>query len=215
MGMRTNITRFDEELLASAQRFLNAAERHPESRAVLEKYGFSKEEQERGHLLISNSERAFECERTGTAWNFLAKTPMTRRREAFDWFVDTRWRRFRMGFVDAEKAFQSAPSVLAKVGGAVQALLPAFSPVGLVKDQITLLYDLVRAGEERPSDAPPPKDTTLVELQGWYEKWRLLAQRVFRGRSDLLAPFGLTTGKAPPRLRGKQARLKYGEGAAS
>ena len=68
---------------------------------------------------------------------------------------------------------------------------------------------------ERPEGAPPPKDTTLVELRGWYERWHLLAQRVFRGREDLLAPFGLTSGKAPPRLRGKAAQIKYGERAAS
>jgi hypothetical protein len=77
-----------------------------------------------------------------------------------------------------------------------------------------LARDLVRARGERPVDAPPPKDTVIVELMGWYERWKMLAQRVFRGRPDLMAPYGLVPGKASPRLRNKAAQIKYGEKAA-
>jgi hypothetical protein len=76
-----------------------------------------------------------------------------------------------------------------------------------------LARDVRRARGEKPEAAPPPKDTALVELAGWYERWRLLAHRVFRERPDLLEPFGLKPGKAPPRLRGAEA-AKYGEKAA-
>lgn len=74
--------------------------------------------------------------------------------------------------------------------------------------------NLRRAAEEKPADAPPPKDTALVELAGWYERWRLLAQRVFRQRPDLMAPYGLKPGRAPQRLRSRVAQIQYGEGAA-
>ena len=77
----------------------------------------------------------------------------------------------------------------------------------------SLRRNVERGQGPKPADAPPPKDTALVELAGWYERWRLLAHRVFRERGDLMAPYGLTPGKAPPRLRGKEA-VKYGEKAA-
>jgi hypothetical protein len=76
-----------------------------------------------------------------------------------------------------------------------------------------LARNVQRARGPKPSSAPPPKDTALVELAGWYERWRLLAHRVFRERPDLLEPFGLKPGKAPPRLRTAGAE-KYGEKAA-
>jgi hypothetical protein len=200
--MGAKINRFEEELLTAARKFLSGAETQPSSTKLLDEHGFSEEARQRGRVLIAQAEQAFQAERDGTAWNFITKTPEERRREALSWFVDTRWRRFRQGFVAVER------------GAVLTGLRTAFSPLGLLEDQWTLLRDLKRAGGERPAGAPPPKDTVLVELQGWWEHWRLLAQRIFRGRNDLLAPFGLTSGKAPPRLRGKLAQIRFGEGAA-
>src|SRR5262249_11168620 len=76
-----------------------------------------------------------------------------------------------------------------------------------------LRANVARAKGPRPADAPPPKDTALVELAGWYERWRLLAHRVFRDRPDMLAAYVLNPGKASRRIRGKGA-AKYGERAS-
>jgi hypothetical protein len=204
------INRFEEELLSACRKFLLAADTQLVSTRILEEHGFSRDSRERGRVLIAQAEAAFAAERDGSAWNFLTPTPWQRRKEALDWFVDGRWRRFRRNFVAAERALQDG-----NVLGVVRAFLPSLSPLVLAKDELTLAKHLWLAGRERPAGAPPPKDTVLVELQGWYEHWRLLAQRVFRGRPDLLGPFGLTSGKAPPRLRGKLAQIRYGEGAAN
>jgi hypothetical protein len=204
------INRYEEELLTACRKFLAGADGEPVSTRILLEHGFSDEARERGRTLIAQAERAFAAEREGRAWNFLTPTPWQRRKEAVDWFVDARWRRFRRNFVAAERALSSG-NVLRLMG----AFWPSLSPLVLLQDEVALVRDLWRAGGERPADAPAPKDTVLVELQGWYEHWRLLAQRVFRGRPDLLSPFGLTTGKAPPRLRGKLAQIRYGEGAAN
>jgi hypothetical protein len=201
------INRFEEELLRACRKFLAGADGEPISTRILQEQGFSNEARERGHMLIAQAELAFAAERNGTAWNFLTPTPWQRRKEALDWFVDARWRRFRRNFVSAERADG--------VVDRLRAFWPSLSPVVMVQDHLELAKNLWRAGDERPADAPPPKDTVLVELQGWYEHWRLLAQRVFRGRPDLLSPFGLSSGKAPPRLRGKLAQIRYGEGAAN
>jgi hypothetical protein len=204
------INRYEEELLTACRKFLAGADANPVSTRILWEHGFSDEMRERGRSLIDQAERAFAAEREGTAWNFLTPTPWQRRKEALDWFLDGRWRRFRRNFVAAERAL-AAGNVLGLAG----AFWPSLSPLVFARDELTLARNLWRAGGERPADVPPPKDTVLVELQGWYEHWRLLAQRVFRGRPDLLGPFGLTSGKAPPRLRGKLAQIRYGEGAAN
>jgi hypothetical protein len=208
--MQTKINRFELELLAASRKFLDASDTEHLSLRMLEEHGFSAEQRLRGRTLIAQTEAAFAAARAGREWNFLTPTPWARRKEALDWFVDTRWRRFRRGFVAFERAIAGR-----SVSGALRAFGPSVSLLVLASDQATLVRDLVRAGFDRPVDAPPPKDTTLVELQGWYEHWRLLAQRLFRQRPDLLAPFGLVPGKAPPRLRGKLAQIRFGEGAAA
>lgn len=204
------INKYEEELLSACRKFLAGADSELVSLRILEEHGFGHEQRERGRVLIQQAEKAYAAEREGRAWNFLTPTSWQRRKEAIDWFVDGRWRRFRRNFVAAERALAAG-----NLAGLAGAFWPSLSPLELVKDEVTLLRDLWRAGGERPADAPPPKDTVLVELQGWYEHWRLLAQRVFRGRDDLLGPFGLISGKAPPRLRGKLAQIRFGEGAAN
>ncbi len=224
--MKAKITKYDEELVARSRVFLQAAEQHPESTALLDRYGFSAEERERGHLLIDNAEKSFEWERAGKAWNFLSPTPARREKEARDWYADAVRRHVRACLRDAESAAgwtgkgpaADWPASRKLTLGTLMALphvARAASPRVMRDLRAELRENLQSARGERPEGAPPPKDTTLVELRGWYERWHLLAQRVFRGRDDMLAPFGLTSGKAPPRLRGKAAQIKYGERAAS
>ncbi len=205
--MKTWITRFDEELLENSRRFLGAADANPQSRAPRSSSSsFTEAERERGRTLIRATERSFEWERAGTAWNFLSPTPERRRAEAIHWFKDGRRRYLR----DCVRAAESAHGVRA----IVEQVAKALSPFAYLEERAQFKRNLARAAGEKPADAPPPKDTALVELAGWYEHWRLLAQRVFRQRPDLMAPYGLKPGKAPPRLRGKEAKLKYGERAA-
>lgn len=221
----TQITQYDRQLLAEARRFLTAAEQHAESRGVLERFGFHAEERDRGARLIDNAERAIEWEMAGKAWNFLSPTPERRMAEARDWYADTRRRHSRACLRRAEEAAgwvgQGASSHWPRSRkltlGTALALWHgsrAASPAAWLAHRAELRTNLRRARGERPDGAPPPKDSALVELAGWYERWRLLAQRVFRARPDLMAPYGLTPGKAPPRLRSRSARLKYGEQAA-
>ncbi len=219
------MNRFEIELLEKAGTFLKAAAENPESRAFLEKYGFKDAEQERGRELVRNTERSFEWERSGKAWNFLSPTVERRLDEARHWYKDHRRRYMRACFRAAEEesgwvgygpAASWSVARKATVGTAIAFghALRVFSPSALLEERAELRRNLERAHGEKPADAPPPKDSTLVELSGWYEHWRLLAQRIFRERPDLMAPYGLTPGKAPPRLRSRSARLKYGEGAA-
>src|SRR5205814_9789218 len=91
--MKARITRYDEELVAVSRRFIEAAEKNPESLAVLQRFGFNDEERERGRVLTDLAERSFEWERAGKAWNFLSPTPERRAKEARDWGADAR-RRF-------------------------------------------------------------------------------------------------------------------------
>jgi hypothetical protein len=223
--MSARITQYDEELVARSRVFLEAAEKNPESCALLDKYGFSAEERARGHVLIVNAELSFAWERAGKAWNFLSVTPERREKEARDWYADGVRRYMRSCFREAEAAAgwsgsgpaSGWPASRKLTLGTLLALphvIRAASPAVQMRLRDELRTNLERARGDKPAGAPPPKDTTLVELRGWYERWHLLAQRVFRGRSDLLAPFGLTSGKAPPRLRGKAAQTRYGEGAA-
>ncbi len=210
----TRITRFDEELLAKARQFLDAAAANPASRAVLEQYGFSDAERERGRDLVTKTERSFEWERAGMAWSFLSPTPARRAAEARHWYQDARRRHVRSCLRAAEAAATSPLPVAERVVATLRHVCRALSITAFRVHRAELQRNLARSQGERPADAPPPKDTTLVELSGWYERWRLLAQRVFRSRADLMMPYGLTPGKAPPRLRGKLAQIRYGERAA-
>jgi hypothetical protein len=202
---RTAIHPKELELVALSRRFVAAAEEHAESRAMLERYGYTRLERARGVTLIDQAERAFAWEQQGLSWNFLSATAAERRREAGGWFVTARRRHVQRALRAAEGG---------GVVGVARSIARALSPTALAQDLDQLRRDLRRASCDRPADAPPPRDAVLVELQGWYERWRLLAQRLFRGRPDLLSPYGLVPGKAPPRLRGKLAREQYGEGAA-
>ena len=204
--MTAVITRFDNELLQKARTFLDAADANEGSRQLLAQFGFTQGESARGRKLVANTEASFTWEREGRAWNFLSPTPERRVEEARHWHADTRRRYLRECFRGAEQAKGLAATL--------REVWRMFSRSASVERKAQLERDLQAARGERPADAPPPKDSALVELAGWYERWRLLAQRVFRERGDLLAPYGLSPGKAPPRLRGKLARLKYGEGAA-
>lgn len=224
--MKTWVTSFDVELLEKSRTFLKGSEEHPESRAILERFGYSAEERERGKSLVAATEKSFQWEREGKAWNFLSPTVARREAEARHWYGETRWRHLRdcvkaaevaTGFAGKGAAAQRPLAWKATVGLAkgLGCALGILSPSALRAHRKELGLHLAQAREEKPQGAPPPKDTALVELSGWYEHWRLLAQRVFRERADLMAPYGLTPGKAPPRLRGKLAQLKYGERAAS
>jgi hypothetical protein len=220
---RAVITEFDIELVDKSRVFLEAAEANPDSRSLLEQFGYSKEEHDRGVRLVREAGRSFEWEKAGTAWNFLSRTPDKRVAEARDWYKDARLRYMRGCFRRAEQAAGWSSGAAWRwpvwkkltVGTAkgLHEALRAASLSALAEHRAELRVDLARAKGSKPDGAPPPKDTALVELGGWYERWRLLAQRVFRERGDLMAPYGLVPGKAPPRLRGKEA-AKYGEKAA-
>jgi hypothetical protein len=218
------ITKYDEELVSLSRRFLDAARANQESCAILERYGFSAEERARGSELVREATRSFEWEREGRAWNFLSPTPERRVAEARAWHADTRRRYMRSCLRRAEEAAGWMGSgsasrwpvwrklTLGTIAG-LREVNEIASPRAWLRHRTELLRNVARARGPKPADAPPPKDTALVELAGWYERWRLLAHRVFRERGDLMAPYGLTPGKAPPRLRGKEA-VKYGEKAA-
>jgi hypothetical protein len=219
------VNRFEEELLTRARVFLKAAGENADSRAFLEEYGFKPEEQQRGRELVDNVERSFEWERSGKAWNFLSPTVARRMEEARHWYKDHRRRHMRACLREAEEEsgwVGYRPAASWSVGRkatlglaiALRHALRAASPWAYLAHRAELRRDLQLARGEKPAGAPPPKDSALVELAGWYEHWRLLTQRIFRERPELMAPFGLTPGKAPPRLRSRSARLKYGEGAA-
>ena len=222
--MKTWVTSYDEQLVEQAQRLLSAAADNPSSNALLEQYGFNAEERARGHQLVQDAHRAFEWERSGQAWNFLSPTPERRLKEARAWYRDTRRRHLRATVIRAEReaGWLDGPAAAwplsrkVTVGTAIGLwhLAQGLSPLAWRAHREELARDLARARGDKPADAPPPKDTVLVELNGWWERWRLLAQRIFRGRPDLLSPFGLVSGRAPPRLRGREARIRYGEGAA-
>ncbi len=222
--MKSRVTDYDEELLAKSRTFIAAAEEHPESREVLARYGFSEDERARGRALVSATERSFAWEREGRAWNFLGLTPARRLEEAHHWYHDARNRYVAeclrraeedSGWVGFGAAAHWPLSRKLTEGSVIFARHAArvFSLRVYWAHRDDFRRNLALATQTPPADAPPPKDTALVELAGWYERWRLLAHRVFRLRPDLLAPYGLSAGKAPPRLRGKAAQARYGERA--
>ncbi len=223
--MKVQITRYDQELLDRSRALLAAADANPESRAILERFDFTDEQRERGRTLITSTERSFEWERAGKAWSFIGLTPERRLEEARHWYRDTRQRYVAeclrraeedsgwVGFGSATRWPLSRKLTLGPMIFARHAI-QVFSLAALRSHRDELRRNLALANQERPADAPPPKDTALVELASWYERWRLLVQRVFRTRPDLMAPYGLTPGKAPPRLRGEVAERRFGERAA-
>jgi hypothetical protein len=219
------INHFEDELLEKARLFLKAAEENSGSRAYLEDFGFAPAERDRGHTLVRNVERSFEWERRGIAWNFLSPTVERRLLEARHWYKDRRRRHVRACLRAAEEesgwvgygphsSWNFSRKATQGLAIALRHALRAASPAALLRHRAELRRNLASARGEKPADAPPPKDSALVELAGWYEHWRLLAQRIFRERPELMAPYGLVPGKAPPRLRSHSARLKFGEKAA-
>jgi len=224
--MKAQVTSYDRELLARAIRFLVGVRDNPPAGAVLASFGFSPEELARGEQLAADTARAFEAEEDETAWNFLSPTVERRIAEAKHWYHDGRWRYLRECLRTAEEEAgwtgvrpASHWPLRRKLGEgswlALRHVLRAFSLRALLEERAELRQNLQRAREERPAGAPPPKDTVLAELGGWYERWRLLAQRVFRQSPEELARLGLTPGKAPPRLRAPSARATFGEGAGT
>ncbi len=212
--------RFESELVERAELFLEAARSRAESRALLERFGYTPGEHDRGIGLVAEARRALAWSAAGTAWNFLSDTRESREAEAHAWYAEARRRHVQRCVRRAESRWSAppAPGGPPRVrGAAALAALRDLLHAGSVRvwraHRAELERDLVLARGERPARAPLPKDAALVELGGWYERWRLLAQRVFRERPDLLAPYGLTPGRAPPRLRGKEA-ARYGEKAA-
>lgn len=224
--MKVRITKYEEELVAQSRRFLDAADANLDAREVLEKYGYVEAERVRGRELVEAAERAFAWEREGKAWSFISPTPEKRLREAKDWHTEA-IRRFLQGRVKAAEVAAGLtvtsrayrwPLRRKLTEGlllAARELIQAGDPQFWIDERAEFKKNLVAAAGDRPEGAPPPKDTVIVELRGWYERWHLLAHRLFRGRNDLLAPFGLVSGKAPPRLRGKVAQKMYGEGAGA
>jgi hypothetical protein len=219
------VNRFEDELLEKSRVFLKAASENGESHAFLEQYGFTAAEEERGRELVKNVERSFEWEKDGKAWNFLSPTVERRLEEARYWYKDQRRRHLRACFRAAEEqsgwagygpasSWSFPRKATLGLAIAVRHALRAASPSAYLEERARLRRNLQRALGEKPAGAPPPKDSALVELAGWYEHWRLLTQRIFRGRPDLMTPYGLTPGKAPPRLRSRSAKEQYGEGAA-
>ena len=224
--MKVLVTAYDRELVERARCFLAGAAQSPEVASVLAGFGLSAEERERGQRLVEDAARAFQWEEAGAAWNFLSPTPERRLAEAKQWFRDSRRRHLRECLRDAEeeagwtgvRPASRWPLQRKLTEGSWLALthaLRALSPRALLEARAELRQNLRRARGPRPLDAPPPKDTALAELGGWYERWRLLAQRVFRQNPELLGVLGLTAGKAPPRLRAPRAREEFGEGAAA
>ncbi len=223
--MKAEINRFERQVVEQARGFLAGAAQNAEVAAVLARFGLTPEERQRGERLTEHAARALDWEERGEAWNFLSPTPARRRAEARSWFQDARRRHLRScvraaeeeaGWTGAGPAASWPPLRKLTRGSwlALPHLLRALSPGALLEHLGELRRDLRRAGEARPADAPPPKDTALAELGGWFEHWRLLAHRVFRKDPELLAAVGLVAGKAPPRLRAPRARAEFGEGAA-
>jgi hypothetical protein len=224
--MKTWVTSYDRELLEHAGALLAGLEQSSNARAVLERFGLDQAERERGRQLHEDTARAFEWEERGVAWSFLSPTPERRTAEAKHWYRDTRERHLRECLRLAEeesgwighRAASRWPLQRKLLEGsriAARHLLHVFSLRAFLEHRAELRENLRRAQGEPPAGAPPPKDTALVQLSGWYERWRLLAQRVFRKTPEELTALGLVPGKAPPRLRAPSARKEFGESAGA
>ncbi len=202
--MKAQITRFDEELVTHVNTFLSGLRDHTEGAALLAQHGLDPIARAKGEWLVQETERAFEWERQGKAWNYLSPTPERRAVEARYWYKDGLCRHRQSCFRAVEKELRDRrPGSLLR---AVRCALRAFSPSIYIGKHREFRRELVRAKGERPADAPLPKDTALVELAGWYERWSLMAIQIFRERPDLAAPLGLKPGRAAQRLRTKAVR---------
>jgi hypothetical protein len=207
-------TPYERALVDRAELFVRTLDANAESRAIFERFGLKGDDRERGRRLVEQARMALAWTDGGVAWEFLEPTPERRAREAHAWYRDRRRRHLRACLRRAEAALGPSLGPLERVRELAGALAAAASPLVRWRDLDRLRADLARAVRGRPADAPPPKDSVLVELSGWYERWRLLAHRTLRQRPDLLALYGLVPGTPPPRLRGREGELRYGEKAA-
>ncbi len=219
----TFVTRFDRELLEQVRVFVAGMDDDVIIRTTLEKFGLGEDDRTRGRYLVSETKKALEWEDAGTAWNFLSVDKEGRLREARHWYKDARRRYVRSCVRSAEEeagwggcgpALQWNPLKKLTVGFwiAIGHFLHIFSPKVFFGHRVEFRRKLRLAAGEKPEGAPLPKDTALVELSSWYERWRLIAQRVFRQAPHMLLKVGLKPGKAPPRLRTAEGRSQYGEG---
>lgn len=226
MNRKTWVTNYDRQLLERAGRFLAGLDESTRAREVLGHLGLSEEALVRGRQLHAATARALDWEERGIAWNFLSPTPERRLVEARHWYRDARRRHVRECLRLAEEesgwiGYRAASrwplqkKLLEGTPIALRHLVRAFSIEAFLAHRAELAENLRRAKGPVPADAPPPKDTALAELSGWFERWRLLAQRAFRETPELLAALGLSAGKAPPRLRTPRARRELAEAAAS
>jgi hypothetical protein len=204
--MKSPVTRFDEKLVADARRFVSGLAAEPALRAELQPFGFDEAALRRGRTLVEEAERAFEWERAGRAWNYISSTPERREREARYWHRDALRRHRQRCFRAAarELGTRRSPGAIVR---AARHVLEAYSVRAWLVHRRELGKELARGRGERPADAPLPKDTLLVEISGWYERWSLVARRVLLDRPELLAPLGLAPGRAPRRVRNPHDRL--------
>jgi hypothetical protein len=206
--MRSPVTQYDEELVGKARRFVQALDGHPEIVTALSSYNLDAAALERGRFLVAECERAFEWERAGKAWNYLEPTPDRRVAEAHYWYRDAR-RRYK------QACFRAAEAELARRGAAglyaaLTEALAAYSPGMKRAQEREYLEEIIKARGERPFNAPMPKDTAVVQLCGWYERWSLAAIETFRHQPETVTELGLAVGKAPPqRLRNKRDILAH------
>jgi hypothetical protein len=200
--MKSPVTRYDEELLANAQKLVVGLEENGALTQALGAYDLDAKAIERGRFLVDETHRSFEWEREGKAYNYLSATPEGRMKEARYWNKDARRRHRQACFRDAESVVgeRGIAGILSALGHLARALSPALSRT-LRRELAT---ELERAREGKPSDAPLPKDTALVQLSGWYERWSLAALTVLREQPEELSRVGIAAGKAAPRrLRNK------------
>lgn len=204
--MKSPVTKFDEALLAEAQRLLDAVHAQPHVHAALQSYGFDDAALKRGRFLVRETERAFEWEKAGKAWNYISPTPERRVKEARYWYQDAR-RRYR------QECFRAAEAVLRSrsgIGAALAATGQAMRSLSLgafLRQRRDFKKELLLARGERPSDSPLPKDTILAELSGWYDRWSLAARQALRDSPEVLLSMGLTPGRLPRRVRNKHDRF--------
>jgi hypothetical protein len=200
--MKSPVTRYDEELLANAQRLVVGLEENGALAKALGAYDLDAKALDRGRFLVDETRRSFEWEREGKAYNYLSATPEGRMKEARYWNKDAHRRHRQACFRDAEAVIGKRG--IAGIFSAWSHLARALSPALSRALRRELLAEVERAREGKPSDAPLPKDTALVQLSGWYERWSLAALTVLREKPDELARVGIAAGKAAPRrLRNK------------
>jgi hypothetical protein len=204
--MKSPVTQYDLALVAKARTFVQRMTEHEPSFRAMAVRGFDARALERGRTLLSDAERAFTWEGEGRAWNYISQDPERRVREAQYWYADARRRWKQRCFRDAEAAL--AKGGVSSWGAAAKCLAQAFSPIAGRALRAEFQQELARARGEKPADAPPPKDTVIVELAGWYERWALAARHMFRQSPEELTILGIAPGKAiARRLRTKHDPL--------